>query len=115
MHPPHHAIRIAMKGWHGSEQATTGDEVDAGVALPWVEIDGVKYGAITHAEFHADKGAFNETLLTIGFLGPVSIVYLDKDGNELAVDENVKPPLDPIDSGRMLNREHDIEECDDPA
>jgi hypothetical protein len=99
-----HRVRVAMKGWNRSQAATTPDEVSSGVMMPWVEIDGVKYDAVTHAEFHADEHDFSRLTVTIGVLGPVDLVYLGPDGEEL-VSEPGDVAGDRFDSETMRERQ----------
>jgi hypothetical protein len=58
-------IRIAQKGWRGAEQARTLEEVQVGVTLPWVELDGVRFTDIAGVEFSASKDGFGEARLTL--------------------------------------------------
>jgi hypothetical protein len=80
-------IRIAQKGWRGAEQARTLEEVQVGVTLPWVELDGVRFTDIAGVEFSASKDGFGEARLTIDLLGSIEVVYVGPDGEDLGAVE----------------------------
>lgn len=83
-------IRIAQQGRCQSRPAETLDEVVAGVGCYWVEVDGVRLTAADHglvsAQFAASGGEFSVPSLLLSVVGPVEVVYLDGDGNELGAE-----------------------------
>lgn len=78
-----HRVRIAQRGWHGAAPASHVDDVQVGVKLPWVELDGHRYDDLVSAavRFADDEATLPE--LTLQVIGPVAIVYVDSDGEPL--------------------------------
>lgn len=76
-------ITIAQQGWAGSQAAKSLEEVRVGLKLPWIELDGVRLTDITAVEFRAAADEFSTASMTVELLGPVEVVYVDKDGQPL--------------------------------
>lgn len=75
-------IRLAQRGWNGFRPAATAEEVQQGVDLLWVEIDGHRFEDIVAATVRADRGIAVPTI-ELQLAGAVEIVYLDTNGEEL--------------------------------
>jgi hypothetical protein len=95
-----HKVRLAQRGWHHESAAKTAEEVEVGVDLLWVEIDGHRFSDVVSAEYRIAEGV-NVPVITVEVIGPVEIVYLDKDGNEFeGVTSTVKRVPEMFEHGR---------------
>lgn len=113
-----HKVRIATYGYRaGSGRAETLDEVTHGIRIPWVEIDGHRFDAITHAVIDLGKDDVTSVEVTVAVIGPVELVYVDADGNELGA----APLFDPETGcgatldGERLDYQTAFGPPDDPA
>ena len=83
-------IRVAQQGRTIDSPAETLDEVIAGFRCMWVEIDGVRLTAEDHGlvsfSFTARNGEVTIPEVVLRLVGPVEVVYLDGDGNELGAE-----------------------------
>lgn len=84
-------IRIAQKGWYGGSHAETAEDVAVGIGVLWVEIDGHRLADITSVSFRAARDEITMPILEVDVIGPVEIVYCDKDGNELGPTSEMRP------------------------
>lgn len=81
-----HRVRIAQLGWDGHHPAESAEDVQVGIGIHWVEIDGHRFDAVLRARVVAahDEITAGPTLV-LQLIGPVEIVYVDSDGNEIGV------------------------------
>jgi len=93
-------IRIATRavGKQGRVVETM-DDVQAGVKIPWVELDGTKYSDLVNATIEVDRSSVLRTAITFEFIGPVELVYVDGDGAEIG-----SVVTDPGSLPRVLDR-----------
>lgn len=100
-------IRIAQQGRGRSAPAETLEEVVAGIGCHWVEVDGVRLTAAEHglasAQFAATNGEFSVPTLVLSVIGPVEVVYLGADGEELG-SEPFPDFAGQLDSGAAVRR-----------
>lgn len=78
-----HKIRIATYGHARGGRAASVEEVTCGIRVPWVEIDGHRFDAITHAVIDFGKDDLASCEVTLGVIGPVEVVYVDAEGDPL--------------------------------
>lgn len=77
-------IRVATRAvGKGGGKVETMDDVHGGLKIPWVELDGVKYDDVINATIEVQRGSMLRTQITFEFIGPIEIVYVDKDGVEI--------------------------------
>lgn len=89
-----HRVRIAQKGWKGSGPAESADDVAVGLGVLWVEIDGHRFEEVFEAQVVARHDEFTPgAALTFQLIGPVEIVYVGADGEELSSVEARETPL----------------------
>lgn len=92
-------LRIAQRGWNGSQGAETADDVTIGIGCWWVEIDGVRIERIVRAEIVAADDEISIPRLILDVADGVQIVYVDADGEPLPgapvpVEPGDIPPLE---------------------
>lgn len=88
-------LRIAQRGWNGSQPARTLDEVGIGLQCLWIELGGVRCENVAEVEFAA-RNAFTTPRVTLEWIGPVEIVYVGADGQILG-----SQFADPADIGTL--------------
>lgn len=77
-------IRIAQKGITAdSGTARSLKEVVAGVAMQWIELDGHRFSDVISADLKIGPDEFMKTRLELEIHGPVELVYVDHEGEEL--------------------------------
>lgn len=95
-------IRIAQRGWASVVPAKTVEEVNCGVGLPWVEIDGYRLDEVISANFTTEDDKFTDLRFTIRVTGPVEVVYVDRAGEPLPTDAKfVGEPVELIEGGEI--------------
>ena len=89
-----------MQGWGARGPAENSDEIVAGVRLPWIELDGHRISdGVVSAEFVASKEDISRCKLTLEIMGPIEIVYIDKDGHLFP---GFSEEIDPVDAHEVL-------------
>lgn len=90
-------VRLATKAvGNGTQPVESMDDVRAGIKMPWVELDGHRFEDLAEARIEMASNGALRTYVTFQFIGPVEIVYVDRDGNEISsipVDGGVLPEV----------------------
>lgn len=87
-----HVVRIGQRGWTLDRAATSLDEVQCGVDLLWVEIDGHRFESVVDAKVGSiDWESVTVPAVTVRIAGPVEIVYCSPDGEPLPGDSDGGP------------------------
>lgn len=98
-------IRIAQKAACNGGNCESMDDVIAGYAMPWIELDGHRITDVAAATFTAGRGEIQGVTLTLDAIGPVQLVYIDHDGNEIGEVEHPDPgAIGRIDSATVIER-----------
>lgn len=97
-----HRVRIGQLGWNSDRAALTLDEVQCGIGVHWVEIDGQRYEHVVSAHVRAAKSQLTRATLVVQLVGPIELVYVDDDGNELGAREVEATPI--LQHGSILER-----------
>lgn len=84
-----HILRVAQVGWEGSQAAASYDEADAGIMVPWIEIDGHRLTSdvISGVEITMDH---TFTVPKVTFIALVEIVYVDQQGKPLPLRRRIR-------------------------
>jgi hypothetical protein len=92
-------------GQRGGDCASL-DEVAVGVRCMWVELDGHRIDAIISATFTASVNPDDlaSCHLTLDVLGPVELVYVNRDGDIIPGTEEIPADHAPILLGEMNHR-----------
>lgn len=98
-------IRIAQRGWNRDRGAETAADVQVGVGVYWVEIDGVRIERVVRVEFVADEGEVTLPRLTIEVADGLEVVYVDGDGNPLPGDPVPAERFPTVTAGIVVRRE----------
>lgn len=78
-------VRVATRAVAREGGTPTGiDPFVHGVGVPWVELDGHRFNAVTSVQVRFSATHFNETEIVLRCIGPVELVYVDGHGEEIA-------------------------------
>lgn len=75
-------ISVGTRGWNGDCPATSVDEVDSGLGIDWVEVDGQRIKDVVSVRLEIVKG-FASPVISVELLGPLTLTYLDEQGEPL--------------------------------
>ncbi len=96
-------VRLATRAvGKGVSDPTSMDDVRAGVKMPWVELDGHRFSDLAEARVEMAHNGVLHTFVTFQFIGPVEIVYLGRDGEEIGTVETTGDKLPAVIDGNTI-------------